>query len=403
MNDLDKKKSERRTLWATLAVLAVGYLLLSDLMGGTFWTHQGQDSYTLQAINWLAGRMYLKNGEQYTWLELAIYQGRYYVSFPPLPSVVMVPFVLLFGENTPNNLLVGVYGLISVALAFRILLERGRSPRAAAFWGIFLVWGSNYLWMTTYGGVWFQAQDLNMVLCLAGILAALRHKRSLCTSLLALAVGCRPFSAAYLAAFYLWFAWQDREAFGFGRALLCNWRCCIGPVIVASALMWYNWARFNNPLEFGHDWLPEFTEAEYGQFNVHYLWPNLKNILFTPVKFTDRLLSFPIFNGFMFYIANPMFLVLFAWQLNALIRRNFTALGILLTAAMIINLLLLCMHKTFGGWQFGARYTCDLLPFALLYIAEKGAIRPRTWELCLCGCAVAFNAYGVIWMFLNAK
>lgn len=396
----DGVRQDRKVLGLTLLCLAFGYFLISDLQGGTLFAHQPQDSYTLQALNWLQGRMYLQGGEGYTWLELAVYEGRYYCSFPPLPSVVLLPLVLIFGANTPNYLLVAVYGLMSVALAFRIMRRLGRGAAESAFWGVFLVWGSNMLWMTTNGGVWFQAQALNMVLCLGAVWAFLGQKRALSLFLLALAVGCRPFSAVYIPVFVLCFAWQERERGGFGRALLRQWKCCLPVLAVAAVMMWYNWARFDNPLEFGHNWLPEFVQAADGQFHLNYLWNNLRNIFFGPVKLEYGRLSFSLFNGFMFYVANPLFLLLFFCQLRALIRKRWSFEGIALTAAMALELVLLCVHKTFGGWQFGARYTCDLLPFALLYIGRKSPAKLSCGTAALGAAAVAFNLYGTMYMIM---
>lgn len=391
-----------RTLLVLLLFMAFGYFLMHDLMGGTLLAHDGRDSYTLQAINWLEGRLYIENGEDYPWLELAIYNGRYYVSFPPLPSVVLLPFIVLFGESTPNNLLVALYGLMAAALAYLILLRRGRSPGIAAFWALFAVWGSNMLWMTTNGGVWFQAQALNMVFCLAAVLAAVHGRKALSTTLLALAVGCRPFSAIFLPVFYLWFTLEDMDRRSFLPAFFRQWRCLIGPVMVALLLMGYNLARFGSPLEFGHNYLPEFTRTETGQFHISYLWPNLKNMFFSTISMENGRLKFDIFGSFPFYIANPLFIVLLVRQLQSLIRKSITPQGILLSAGILLGLVCLCMHKTLGGWQFGARYTCDFLPFVLLYIADKGPARLSHWELCLGGIAVALNAYGVIYMFLYA-
>ena len=66
---------------------------------------------------------------------------------------------------------------------------------------------------------------------------------------------------------------------------------------------------------------------------------------------------------------------------------------------MLLELLLTCMHRTLGGWQFGARYTCDMIPFVYMYLAHKGPRRsPASWELALGGLAVVFNAYGVVYM-----
>ena len=394
------KTFRRRTLWVLLLVMAVGYFLMHDLMGGTLFAHDARDSYTLQTVNWLQGRMYIENGENYPWLELAIYEGQYYVSFPPIPSVVLLPFVLFWGMDTPNNLLIAVYGLIAAALAYHILLRRNRSSRTAAFWALFTVWGSNMLWMTTNGGVWFQAQALNLVFCLAAVLAALDRRKALSTTMLALAVGCRPFSVLFLPVFALWFAWEETDSRGFFSSLLRQWRCLIGPIAIALFLMGYNFARFGDPLEFGHNYLPEFTRAEHGQFHIGYLLPNLKNMFLSAVTIAEGRLHFDIFGAFPFYLANPLFLVLLVRQIQNLIRRNITAQGVLLSAGILLGLVLLCMHRTLGGWQFGARYTCDLLPFALLYIADKGPAKLAHWELCLGGLGVALNAYGVMYMHL---
>ena len=99
---------------------ALFYLLYHDLAGGTLFTHNGWDSYTLQADAWLHGRIALDR--DYPYLELAIYQGQYYVSFPPFPAVLMLPFVLVFGLDTPNNLILAfwtVAALPALYLSFR--------------------------------------------------------------------------------------------------------------------------------------------------------------------------------------------------------------------------------------------------------------------------------------------
>ena len=394
----------RRTLLALLAVMAGGYFLLSDLMGGTLFQHQFWDSYTLQTWNWLHGRMYVAHPEDYEYLELAIYNGRYYVSFPPLPSVVLLPLVALFGMQTPNNLLIACYGLIAAALAYEIMLQKGRTPPVSAFWALVCVWGSNMLWMTTNAGVWFQAQALNMVMCLAAVLCAQRGKKAASTTFLALAVGCRPLSAVFLPVFALLFAWRERRDHGgFLRSCLAQWRCLIGPILIGACYMAYNYARFHNPLEFGHDYLPEHTSSQYGQFSLVYLPGNLRQLLFEPVTFQNGRLQFTLFQGFMFYIANPLFIL---WAVRCTVhvcRGEVSAEGLALAAGMGAMLLFTCMHSTLGAWQFGARYTCDMLPFAYMYLADRGKQRPASWELAVGGLAVAFNAYGALYMYFYGQ
>lgn len=137
------------------ALMLLGYIFIHMLFGGTLLSYNCWDSYSLQAMSWLSGR--LDMGKNYEWLELAVYNGKYYLSFPPLPSVVMLPLVLLFGERTPSNLVSALYGIFTAMIACKILKKAGMKRGGAVFFAIAYVWGSNMLWMSTSGGVWFIA------------------------------------------------------------------------------------------------------------------------------------------------------------------------------------------------------------------------------------------------------
>ena len=67
---------------------------------------------------------------------------------------------------------------------------------------------------------------------------------------------------------------------------------------------------------------------------------------------------------------------------------------------MVLNLLFLLMHRTLGGWQFGARYTVDMLAFVLLAILPSLKDRPKPWELWLGAFAILFNLYGAAAMHI---
>ena len=75
-------------------------------------------SYALQACAWLNGRLDL--GKDYPWLELAIYEGKYYVSFPPFPSLVLLPFAAVLGTNTPDHWISLGFSMIGIIYAIRL-------------------------------------------------------------------------------------------------------------------------------------------------------------------------------------------------------------------------------------------------------------------------------------------
>ena len=377
------------------AMMLLGYIFIHMLFGGTLLSYNCWDSYSLQAMSWLSGR--LDMGKNYEWLELAVYNGKYYLSFPPLPSVVMLPFVLLFGEKTPSNLVSALYGIFTAMIAYKILKKAGMKRGGAVFFAIAYVWGSNMLWLSTSGGVWFLAQGLNMLLLTACVYFAQQKMRVAAYAMAALAVGCRPFSVCMFLPLMAYFYTADKDrpmADRIGGQI----RSLIIPVFIALCYMLYNYVRFGNVLEFGHNYLPEFTESEKGQFSLSYILPNLYNLLLRPVTLrADLTLEYPLFDGFMFYIANPMFLIWFAAVVKDVLQKRLDAVRLCIVIAVLIELLLLCAHKTLGGWQFGARYTVDMLPMALMYLLLKKD-EPGGISAFIMAAGMMFNLYGALAM-----
>ena len=377
------------------ALMLLGYIFIHALFGGTLLSYNCWDSYSLQAMSWLSGR--LDMGKNYEWLELAVYNGKYYLSFPPLPSVVMLPFVLLFGERTPSNLVSALYGIFTAMIACKILKKAGMKQDRAVFFAIAYVWGSNMLWMSTSGGVWFLAQGLNMLLLTACVYFAQQKMRVAAYSMAALAVGCRPFSACMFLPLMAYFYMADKDRPRADR-IRGQIRSLIIPAFIALCYMLYNYARFGDVLEFGHNYLPEFTGSEKGQFSLSYILPNLYNLLLRPVTLKAGLtLEYPLFDGFMFYIANPMFLIWFAGVAKDVWEKKLDGVRLCIVIAVIAELLLLCAHKTLGGWQFGARYTVDMLPMALMYLLLKKD-EPGGISAFIMAAGMMFNLYGALAM-----
>ena len=389
---MEKRRTDNRIVLPLLLVIVFTmFLLLHDLFGGALLNSCSYNSYTLQAMAWRSGSFGL--GKDYPWLELAVYGGDWYVSFPPVPTLVMLPLTFLFGTRTPDHLVILGFALLMVLAAYLSVRKTGASERVSAFWAMFVALGSNMLWMCTDGSVWFMAQALNMVLCLFAIFCAVSGKRGLSMVLTALAVGCRPFSILLFLPLLALFIEEDVAKGGktLKAAVLSQWKVLVGPALIGLAYMVFNYARFRNPFEFGHSYLPEFNRGE-PQFSVTFILRNLRNILRPVTLGEDLSVSYSIYDGFLFFVANPFFIILFT-RLRKLRPYQWTAL-----AAMVLNLVLLLMHRTFGGWQFGARYTVDLLSYAFLICLPGLKKTPRNWELFLGVFAVLFNLYGAVAM-----
>ena len=391
-------------------------ILMHDLCGSSILGQSNWNSYELQAQAWLRGEVCLD--KNYSHLELAIFEDNYYVSFPPFPSVVMLPFVLIFGSDVPNNLIMALVCIITVLLVYKILRKCKTSELASAFFAMFFVFGSNMLAMSLNGGVWFVAQAFNMLLCVMAVDFALAEKRSLAYICLGLAVGCRPFSAIYIVALFIyWFIKDGKLVFAdFAKRQILP---ALPLIFIAAAYMAYNYVRFRNPLEFGHNYLPEF--ANEPQFALKYLVPNLRQLLFEPIHLDSKLnISFPKFNGFWFYITNPVFILAAYKSVVKIIKaKRISITRLLFAAALVLNLIFICCHKTLGGWQFGARYTCDLMAFALFILLadvkedtdEKNipllsgetckALTLNRFDIIIMAFGLMFNAIGAAEFWLN--
>ncbi len=382
--------------WAT----AVFYCVLCALMGRDPIGSSGYCTYTLQALAWRNGQICLS--QDYPWLELAIYQGKYFVSFPPVPSIPLYFLTFFFGQSTPDHLLVKLYMLIGVLAAYR-MMRIGKYDRASSVGiSLFCSFGSCLLALTLDGAVWYQAQLTAYMLTFLSVLLILKGHPTPSLLLYALAVGCRPFNVLYGPLLYLIYAADQLQAHSGWRKIIR--RLIPGTLLglaVAAAYGLYNYARFGNPLEFGHNYLPEFSTQGGIQFSLSHIAKNVKTFVLG-LPFTQTLNGLQLSQfGFSFLLASPIFILLIVQCITDLCMRRFSIVKLAVILFLILHLLLLLMHRTFGGYQFGARYTCDLLPYAALYLYLPGRRRSlRPWEWCLLFCAVGFCIYGTATMAL---
>lgn len=258
------------------------YVIVPLALLGTFWViaaFTGQwpwqsnpyNSYALQTDSWLKGRLDL--GQNYEWLELAIYQGKYFVSFPPFPSYVLIPFVVLFGTNTPDHLIALAVTIIGCIYAVKLYREASAEKQYSLFWVLMLYFASGYLFVGMNGYVWFIAQSMSFTLSLMALYYTLQNKGGLALAFWACAVGCRPMLALYgiLLVYLLVKGYKKENPKGTVWQLVKEkWYWVIGCGAIAISYMALNYARFGNITEFGHNYLPEFTRTKTGQFNLSY-------------------------------------------------------------------------------------------------------------------------------------
>ncbi len=389
---------------ASFIIVIFMYMFLYSAVMKDPFGHDPFDQYTRQAEAWTQGKAYLN--EDLSYLEIAAYNGKYYVSFPPVPSIVMLPLYLIYGIETPNTYIVTIYAVLAYITSY-LFLKRKTSDLHAVFLAFFFVFGSSALVISMSGDVWFQAQLLAFLFTMLAVYCTTSEKRAdwnYALMFLALAVGCRPLNIIYFIPIYSMIFIKLRE-----RGMLLNdnksfrtpkeyikliLKYIWVPAVIGGAMMVYNYVRFDSPFVFGHKYLPNFTNG-YGQFGVEYFINNLMCTFRMPF-YEGFSLVFPRWDGFAFWMCCPFFI----YVIIEFVMRKKKAVDWIVIACFFVQFLTILFHRGMGGYQFGSRYMIDLMPYAVL-ILYNGEIKKRTYVYVLAAFGVMINFYGVMYHYLE--
>lgn len=393
------KKADYTPLLLIFSVLT-SLWCLHILVGSRFAGSTAYNTYTLQALSWQQGTLHLPH--DYPWLELAIYEGQYYVSFPPLPSVVLLPLTWIFGANTPDNLLVKVYGLMGCLAIYGALKSAGNQRSSAAILAYLFTMASSALPMMLEGAVWYQAQMLAFGLMCLAVMLMVHLKPTPALFLYALSVCCRPFDAVYAPLLYGVYLFRRRESlYGIRDTLRHLIPGTVLGLMVAAAIAVFNYVRFGNPLEFGHNYLPEFSFQGGIQFSLNHVANNAKTFLLgSPLSFDGTKYSVNAF-GYTLFLACPVITFTLVQAIADLFRKRFTWIKAVILLTMVLHIFLLLLHRTFGGYQLGARYVVDAVPAGICYFALcKPCDKRNALHTALLAAVLVFTIVGVQFVHL---
>jgi hypothetical protein len=362
--------------------------------------------YPALAGAFLDGRLDLGNPE--TTHDLTLYGGVWYLAFPPLPALIMLPEVWARGANDVNSVRYSIaFGAAAAAFIFLLLdaiSRRGWTPLSVAdnLWltGLF-AFGSVVLYMSLAGTVWLTSQVVAVAFIAAAAWLSVEGASPLFAgTALALSVLARP-SLALMWPFVLGLA--ARRLRDTGRATLATtlrWAAIsLLPVFLAGALfLAYNQARFGNPLDFGYATMnvsPDLSEdfLRYGQFDLHFLPRNLRWMLIGLPEWNDRCGHWaPNPWGMSLLLTMPVLVFLVrAFPRSLWMTGAWAAIGLSLP-------LLLLYHNT-GYYQFGYRFSLDFLVPIVALLAAAGRGRLSALFRVLIAIGIGINFVGMAWFF----
>ena len=380
-------------------------LVLAIVAFGLYWwigpDRSSGDPYQPLADAWLHGRANL-DPMVYTWLELSLYRGQWFVPFPPTGTVVLLPFVAA-GVSVDTNLLSAVIGGIGVWLMWGLLLQLGLNRGTALFLTVTWAVGSEAFWASSVGGTHLFPQTIAATLLIAVLrLALARRAPFLAGLLLAVAVGARlpvVFALPLVVGLYAGLPTRlgrpndDQVASTLGVGL-----GMVGPAILISA---YNMLRFGSPIEFGYGLIT--SRAGESVLDEPWYTHGLMSPLYLPrglyamlARQWDIAYEFPWLHPTWAGQAVTFTMPLVLWVVRARLRDPLVAYA-LVSAGLI--LLVDLLHGETGFAQFGYRFILDALPILWLVLATvlKPGFGRGTATAGLLGIAAFAYASFAIW------
>ncbi|MCA9562794.1 MAG: LysM peptidoglycan-binding domain-containing protein [Myxococcales bacterium] len=352
-----------------------------------------------------------------------------FVSFPPGPSFLMMPFVAAFdgpvthvvqeGENLTSiaeqyanvsvqdlrswnegltsrvrpgdeltvrtldfndvwfTIFFGTLNLPLLYLLLRRISKGGRTGRSASdnIWLVMMMgFGSVYLFCTVLGQVWFTALIVGITFTLLYLIASVDGKHPILAGVfLALAFSTRTtllFTAFVYPAFVLFPGGKLRRD-GWGKAIGKVLLFGIGPLLMGSLLLYFNHLRFEKFSEFGHRYLAygQLTRIrDYGLFNYHFLAKNL-SAMFTLMPRIQPDEPYVLFSkhGMSIFLTTPAWIYLFKARKREYREDAFWYR--LCWAAVLIVAIPHLLYQNTGYEQFGYRFSLDYTPYLVLLLA----------------------------------
>ena len=354
----------------------------------------------------------------------------WYVSFPPLPALLILPAVALFGPQLSDALFWALFAGLGPALLYallRFLRESGRSLRThredLLLTGLF-AFGTVLFFVAVQGAVWFAGHVVGTVMVLLYVWAAFDARAPFWAGLaLGLAFLTRPTTAALVIFFAVEAlrvaregglpapddagpglrVWRWLASVRWSQALRSMAIFALPLLELVALAMWMNAARWEDPFEFGHRYLMIRWRGRietWGLFSYHYLSKNLAVFLASLPWFSAQAPHVMISrHGLALWVTTPP-LLLTLWPK----RRLDPTLFALYAAAGVVALWNL-LYQNSGWVQFGYRFALDYLPVLFVLLALGGR-RFRGGFVLAALFAVAVNTFGAItfdraWQFYD--
>jgi hypothetical protein len=330
-----------------------------------------------------------------------------YVSFPPFPTVLMLPGAAIAGRAASDvipTLLIAALILPLALLVLRRLAIAGLSRRSLGddLWLVATLAFGSVLWFSAVQGkVWYTAHVVGVALALVYVWASIEARHPVVAGLALGAAALTRTAMAFMVPLLLCEAWRIHGGLAAWRAdRRAVLRALRRPLVelaaplaaFAIAGMLYNHVRFGSPTEFGHSYLEVRQQSQiehHGLASYHYLARNLA-VAFTLLP--DLSLRDPWVqisgHGLALWFTTPVLLLLLWPRDKGPLHRP---LWLCVAAVALPSLL----YQNSGWVQFGYRFSLDYLVLLIALLAVGGRPLTRVAKVLIIA-GIAINLFGAI-------
>lgn len=367
--ELDRKPPHRND-WASYYELT---MTDGQVVQGTWAEKPGRGKFEL-----LDGRLMVLEPK---YIDHRKTQQRYFVSFPPMPAVLMMPFAAVRGYAVNDVLWTLFFASLNVALLY-ILLARlsrggrsGRSRKENLWLVAFFALSTPHIWCSIMGQVWFTALVMGITFTLLYVLCSIDAKHPLLAGIFcAMAFSTRTpllFASAFFFIFVLFPGGKRLQKEQLGWAFKKLALFCLPCLAVGISLLVMNKIRFGSLTEFGHSYLaagqiPRIKQ--FGLFHYHFLSMNL-SAMFTLLPHLQKTAPYVVVSrhGMSLLLTSPA-LIYLLWPRPRENRADRFWHRILWTTVLVCVVPGVFYQNT-GYEQFGFRFALDYMVYLVMLLA----------------------------------
>lgn len=402
----------RGAAWTRIALAAVAYLVFAHVNQGRA---AGLDYFVPLADAFLHGRLAIPAESFLNELVPIGSTGDGYVVYPPMPAIVLLPFVAVLGGDLDQAGISILFGALNVYLASGVLARLGLRREVWMVLSLGFAFGSIGWYSAQSGSSWHFAHVFATFFMLLAIRGTQVHWPPWVIGLAFGAAGLSRLPVFLAAPFFLAYLLQrtgthahDGRPFGWTRRtgpadrvgkfsvapLIRNGLgFSLGAAVLLVPFLAYNAARFGSPFEAGYEMIPGLLDEyqyRFGFFSIQSVPRNINALLLTPPRVVEQAPFFQpaLLGGMSILLTTPIFL----WAIRS---RSPTWFVVGCWAAVASILVPVLLHADPGGAQFGYRYAQDFYPF-LFMLTAHGIGRRFGFEATL-AIAIGFivNAWGM--------